>query len=367
MQIRLLESPNIIYECSRIITDYVDNISFRALKEELRGATRAEAQILDGCFDSIIEFTEKITGSLTYDSSVLTHLFATRAELNSSLASYILHSAFCSESPAFPEDAEKIRTLSKNVFFANIYSLLLARFPQAQNEVKVESYGEIINLISALPLSSELKWEVCSFYNNFEQMRSVLADIMLEAGKLYTDNYPKVRHHVEWFVANYKMTASADPIKLVYELCPDAKGKDPADVLYIIPTVASAADSVYLMDFVGEKITDCVYAGVLCTPLKNITDKPFDEKGMCRAMRLMGDNSKLAILRLTSERAMYGIEIAEALSLTTATVSHHMSQLSDAGLVVTERYANRIYYRANTEALALLADDFIRVFRLERE
>ncbi|MBQ7011719.1 MAG: winged helix-turn-helix transcriptional regulator [Clostridia bacterium] len=365
MQIKLLESPNVVFECARLITDRADGKSFRELKEELRSVTRAEAQILDGCFDSIIEFTENVVDGLTFDGDVLQHLFVTREEIGASLASYILHSAFCSQHPVFPDDAEKIRTQSRSTFFANMYSLLLDRFPSLETQVKVESYGEFINVISALPVSAELKWELCSFYNGFEQMRSVLADILLEAGDVFVREYQKVRHHVEWFNANYKMTAGADPMKLITELCPDAKGKEP-DVLYVIPTVAVAPDSVYVMDYVGERIIDFVYAGVLCTPLKKITEKPFDEKAMCRALRVMGDGSKLSILRLTSEKPMYGIQIAEALGLTTATVSHHMAQLAEQELVIVEREANRTYYRANTEMLGKIAEDMVRVFKLNR-
>ncbi|MBQ1212524.1 MAG: winged helix-turn-helix transcriptional regulator [Clostridia bacterium] len=365
MSIKLLETPNVIFECARMITDRADGKSFRDLKEDLRASTRAEAQILDGCFDSIIDFTEAVVDGLTFSDDVLEHLFVTRKEIGASLASYILHSAFCSQRPVFPDDAEKIRMQNKSTFFANMYSLLLERFPALEAEVKVESYGEFINFISALPVSAELKWELCSFYNGFEQMRVVLADILLEAGGIFVREYPKVRHHVEWFTANYKMTAGADPMKLICDFCPEAKGKE-TDDLYVVPTVAVANDSAYVMDYVGERIVDFVYAGVLCSPLKKIAEKPFDEKAMCKSLKVMGDASKLSILRLTSERPMYGIQIAEALGLTTATVSHHMAQLAEQDLVIVERDANSTYYRANIEALSKIAEDFIRVFKLDR-
>ena len=87
---------------------------------------------------------------------------------------------------------------------------------------------------------------------------------------------------------------------------------------------------------------------------------------MCKSLRLMGDGSKLSILRLTAEKPMYGIQIAEALGLTTATVSHHMAQLAEQGLVIVSREANRTYYTANLEALGKICDDMIRLFRLDR-
>ena len=364
MQIKLHAEPNILFECATLITDRADGHSFRNLKEELRSTTRAEASILDGCFDSIISFTETVVDKLTADPNVLQHLFVTRNELGTSLASFILHDAFCAENPSFPKDAENLRTQSKSTFFANIYSLLLERFPELRTEVKVESYGEFINFISCLPVSAELKWELCSFYNAFEQMRGVLADIMLEAGNAYLDAYPSVRHHVEWFNANYKMTSGADPMKLIVDLCPEAADKQP-DVLYVVPSVAAANRSEYKMNYLTETFVDFVFAGVLCTPLKQVTQKPFDSDSFCRALRVMSDPSKLQILRICSEDRVYGIRLAESLGLTTATVSHHMSQLAEQGLVVTEREANRVYYRTDREALEKIAADFLRIFKLD--
>lgn len=364
MQIQLQYEPNVLFECAVLITDRADGRSFRDLKEELRNTTRAEASILDGCFDAIIDFSEQVIGKLTADPEVLQHLFVTHEELGASLASYLLHDAFCAEHPAFPKAVEDLRSQSKATFFANIYSLLLERFPDLRSEVKVDSYGEFINFISCLPVSAELKWELCSFYNGFEQMRGVLADIMLEAGNAYLETYPMVRHHVEWFTANYKMTSGADPMRLICELCPEAKDKQP-DVLYLVPSVAAANRSLYKMNYLSESFLDFVFAGVLCIPLRQVTEKPFDTDAFCRALRVMSDPSKLQILRLCSEERVYGIRLAEALGLTTATVSHHMSQLAEQGLVQTERDANRVYYRTDREALAKVASDFLRIFRLD--
>jgi DNA-binding transcriptional ArsR family regulator len=54
-------------------------------------------------------------------------------------------------------------------------------------------------------------------------------------------------------------------------------------------------------------------------------------------MKVLGDRTRLDILRLLSEGPSYGKAIAERLNLTTATVSRQLDQLKEAGLVMEER------------------------------
>ncbi|HEV2527617.1 MAG TPA: metalloregulator ArsR/SmtB family transcription factor [Thermomicrobiales bacterium] len=69
----------------------------------------------------------------------------------------------------------------------------------------------------------------------------------------------------------------------------------------------------------------------------NESDKPevpadrYEE--IARAFRVLSDPMRLRILGLIAGRPMTGVEIAAALSLSTPTVSHHMTRLEKAGLI----------------------------------
>lgn len=67
--------------------------------------------------------------------------------------------------------------------------------------------------------------------------------------------------------------------------------------------------------------------------------------------KIFSDGSKLEILRLLSQRCCINRELAQALGLSTATISHHMSVLSEMGLVHTTISANRVLYDLNREKL----------------
>lgn len=49
--------------------------------------------------------------------------------------------------------------------------------------------------------------------------------------------------------------------------------------------------------------------------------------------------------------AVYDAELAEMLGLTTATVSHHTSELHIAGLLNVEKQGNKIYYSKNQKTI----------------
>jgi DNA-binding transcriptional ArsR family regulator len=63
-----------------------------------------------------------------------------------------------------------------------------------------------------------------------------------------------------------------------------------------------------------------------------------------RLYRALGDETRLQILRLRTDRARYLTELATALELSKPTVSHHLAQLRSAGLVTMTEQGNLTYY-----------------------
>jgi len=67
-------------------------------------------------------------------------------------------------------------------------------------------------------------------------------------------------------------------------------------------------------------------------------------------LKLLSDPTRLSILRMTYMKPMYGKEIADALGLTTATVSHHLDLMRKAGLLNLEQEKHIKYFSTNTRA-----------------
>ena len=68
----------------------------------------------------------------------------------------------------------------------------------------------------------------------------------------------------------------------------------------------------------------------------------------------LADPSRLRIVRLLVERPRYGQELAAALGMSGATISHHINALSRAGVLSVERRAHRTYFVLDTDALRAL-------------
>ncbi len=61
-------------------------------------------------------------------------------------------------------------------------------------------------------------------------------------------------------------------------------------------------------------------------------------KKLAKFYKALSDPNRVRILFLLNERNLCVCEITEILGLATSTVSNHLSILSDAGLVIQERY-----------------------------
>ncbi len=66
-----------------------------------------------------------------------------------------------------------------------------------------------------------------------------------------------------------------------------------------------------------------------------------------RRIKLISDPNRIAILRMIYGNPMFGKDIAKALSLTTATVSHHLDLMRKEKLINEERQKNNKYFSTN--------------------
>jgi DNA-binding transcriptional ArsR family regulator len=78
---------------------------------------------------------------------------------------------------------------------------------------------------------------------------------------------------------------------------------------------------------------------------------------LLRAGRAFADPMRIRILALLANRSMFGQELAEALGVTTPTISHHISLLKAAGLVKMRRENSYHHYELEPEGLQTIAEN----------
>lgn len=84
-------------------------------------------------------------------------------------------------------------------------------------------------------------------------------------------------------------------------------------------------------------------------------------------LKIIGDPTRLKILKMLYMKPMYGKEIADALSLTTATVSHHLDALRQQGLINMEQVKQIKYFSTNYQRVRSLQLDLNRYFHMDKE
>lgn len=88
--------------------------------------------------------------------------------------------------------------------------------------------------------------------------------------------------------------------------------------------------------------------------LASTTTLPDPAEQWASVFSMLADSSRLRLLHLLVERPYYEQELAAALNISGATISHHVTALVRAGLVRLERQAHRTYIVLQTEAFQTL-------------
>ncbi len=356
MRTELLREPNLIFEVTLLLFNSRTGASARELKETIQKKFAIDRNVLDSCFDAIIEMSEYVCNNVRADEELLDFLFGRHSSMRGCFAFYLIHDVCRDPDADLSRGLSALREQSKALFFVNLSSLLVAEFaPEDYNGV-ITNYSELFAFIESLPLPADEKFELCRLYNNFEEYRELLCGIIESAAKLYMQRYDLVKHYIGWFSA-----AVAEPLSqqgaAYIEKNYGIKISASADEIYLRPSIAMCSGTRYLMSFTSERVTDCLYVGVLFEPLREITDVSTVDDRICRALRTMGDDRKFEIMKLLCEGPRYGMELASLLELSTATVSHHMSLLLEAGFVTIRRESNRVYYELNRKKVRDFLDE----------
>lgn len=81
--------------------------------------------------------------------------------------------------------------------------------------------------------------------------------------------------------------------------------------------------------------------------MDTVNDDPF-----LNMLKALADDSRLTLIRLLEDGERTVGDLAQAVSLTDPTVSHHLSRLREAGLVSLRMAGNQRFYRINAGGLA---------------
>lgn len=98
--------------------------------------------------------------------------------------------------------------------------------------------------------------------------------------------------------------------------------------------------------------------GACCSPVTGGVLETDEAQRLARMFKALGDPTRVRLLSLIAarpDREACVCDLIEPVGLSQPTVSHHMKQLAEAGLVVREQRGRWAYYRLAEETLTLLS------------
>jgi DNA-binding transcriptional ArsR family regulator len=96
---------------------------------------------------------------------------------------------------------------------------------------------------------------------------------------------------------------------------------------------------------------------VCCSPMAAGVLEPADALGIALRLKALGDPVRVQLMSMLLAEPESGLctcDLAPAVDLSEATVSHHLKQLREAGLVEGTRKGTNVYYRPQADALEAL-------------
>ena len=99
MEIQLLREPNILHEAAMLLFNSRNDQSCIELKSAISKKFSIDSDVLDNCFNAIIELTEHVTSNLEADEKLLDFLFARHSSMKGGFAFYLIHDVCRRTSP----------------------------------------------------------------------------------------------------------------------------------------------------------------------------------------------------------------------------------------------------------------------------
>ena len=212
-------------------------------------------------------------------------------------------------------------------------------------EELINSDDSVLKYMEDKAIPGEFKWELFLLLNNKEKYIKEFLDFIYDYIPIYNSLSAKRTKIMNQLNEEIKENVVAKGIDYLNKKTNSIIDFSAYENIYI-------TTSVTLGLVIGDEDEKCYIT--IGPYIKNFLDKIYGEdlvENKLLFLRNICESSKFNILKLLLKKDYYGQEIAEALGLTKATVSHHMNYLVTAKIVNIEKDGVRYYYSINKDEL----------------
>ncbi len=238
-----------------------------------------------------------------------------------------------------------------------VFNIELYVKEQFYTEVRDPDNFNLITEIDGSGLSVEEKWYMMWFLENHEQVYEEL-NVLIKTLSPTVEKYEeKFRSKVESVASFWQDTVNSGDIKGFFDDKFGLKLAMEIDTFYISMVGNNTMIFSHDIAFIGLQFAESY----------------FDNQGMStgnatKVLKLLGDVSKYNILKSLVMTKQYGRELAANLDLSAATISYHMQELLNEGLVsVSPSENNRIYYEIRKSKIKEVLEFVLKDLDLDNE
>jgi len=366
MQLIVSKEINYVEEANYLLFNYVNQISYEKMKEEGRRKLTNISEQYDLRFQHIIKINNYVTEYMRFDKSRLEYYFKEIGNSQISLANYIL--------PLFPiiqysslveyvnaaksmNNKEVIREFDDKI--SEYYSI-----GKSGDEGDVDTFEDMTRAMDKIDISADDKWKIIQAYLDRDKHIDEISYIFSKTIELIKECKNEVNELEKGFYdywSNYITTT--DFLKELQDFANISWEYNKEGTL-IIPILFKPHTITFSINDEADKRIDIIHLGVNLDSNLIFEPTKVDSERLNTALKILSDKSKFQILMYIKDKPAYGFELANALNLSTSTISYHMSGLISERLVKLEKDANKIYYSIDKEKIEGILED-VRILLLK--
>lgn len=221
------------------------------------------------------------------------------------------------------------KTSLQNLIVKSYNEIFTTKYSLSDNA----TIDEILLIVSKMEVTKEMKWELIELLQNPIPFYKTFCSMIIANLPVFEKLCKDYQEFINLGISNFNENMEQITLK--------------GNFIQTIPMISNPF-SMFI-------VNDTCYCGVYWNKITNhnTTDEMNCEE-LADIFKAIADKSRLEILSLLKEKSVYNLEISQNLSLSPATVSHHMNTLIVRDIVALEKKGGCTYYHLNREVIANL-------------
>lgn len=218
---------------------------------------------------------------------------------------------------------------------------------------------DIIDLLSKISYEEEFKWFLLEQIT-VEEKRIELIGYLTKAQEIIESYFYLVEDRFKRSIKDYE---DVDYLQNRVLKVFDGYIDNAEEVLdgFAFESMLLSYNSASLKAMDIEDNENTIYMGVLVNELMELTGHfKLNDETVIERCKALGDNVRFEIIRILSERPYYVKELADRLDISSSTLSHHLSILSNNRFLQLEISDRKTYYKINPKSFEELSAYFQR-------